>query len=377
MNAKPRRKSPEWVWTPYSEPEKLAGRGRAPEGRDLEFTDALAIMASITYYAAQARLSAREMYVLNAVVQETLRWQRVGWWSGTHTYLAEFTGMDPKRHGEHLKTLAAKGFIVYEPGTSKGDGAGHRQTNSRIRVRIPSTWAMWKDGSWRRDIADDGPEPDDDISFADLDIRFSVASGVAGEVPYSLDPVLGGPSAAETRSSVEAVPDDERARGNPAAPAANLVALDRAVQAVAVDERQVVTDPVDDVFSALTANVVLGPTPVMPPDEITECLMEIISTAEARESFERSGRRKEIEDGIRQLRHSHPKTSNAEVGYIVGRWAAERNLQNANFFHDFATRRVNDASAMVDQLVNHPPRGWVEVGITDAIEWKRSRAQER
>lgn len=134
------------VWEPYSE-TSAPPEGQRAEGRDMEMIESLAVLSAIHFFACRARLKPSEQDVLNAVLHHTVRYGKTGF-SASHGYLAKYTGYAPKTHGAPLKGLHEKGFITYRQGSPKKSATGHRHTQSTIRVRIPEGWEAFKDNTW-------------------------------------------------------------------------------------------------------------------------------------------------------------------------------------------------------------------------------------
>lgn len=143
-------------WQPYPETTSPPEGARA-EGREMEFVELLAVTSAVNFFACQARLKPTELYVLNAVMHHTVRYGNSST-RASHGYLAKYTGLAPKTHGAPLKGLAEAGFIEYRQGSPKKSGTGHRHTQSLIRVRIPEGWELFKDGSWVKRFANDEAE---------------------------------------------------------------------------------------------------------------------------------------------------------------------------------------------------------------------------
>lgn len=133
-------------WTPYLETD-APPEGQRAEGREMEFIELLAVMSCIQFQACRARLKPTEQNVLNAILHYTIRYGRTEL-RASHGYIAKYTGLAPKTHGLPLKGLDEKGFIEYRQGSPKKSATGHRHTQSLIRVRIPEGWEAFKDNSW-------------------------------------------------------------------------------------------------------------------------------------------------------------------------------------------------------------------------------------
>lgn len=166
-------------WTPYAETTQPPEGERAGEGRQMEMIESLAVQSAIFYFACRARLKPSEQDVLHAVMHHTIRYGRAEI-RASHGYLAKFTGYAPKTHGLPLKGLHEKGFIEYQKGSPKKSGSGHRHTQSLIRVRIPEGWEAFKDNSWLERFASE----DEGESSSPFEGRPPSESSAPGEGVY-------------------------------------------------------------------------------------------------------------------------------------------------------------------------------------------------
>lgn len=141
-------------WKKYAETTQPP-EGERAEGRDMEFIELLAVMSAIRFFASRARLKPSEQDILNAVLHYTVRYGRTQI-RASHGYLSKYTGYAPKTHGAPLKGLHEKGFIQYVQGSPKKSGTGHKHTQSLIRVIIPEGWEAFKDNGWLTRFASEG-----------------------------------------------------------------------------------------------------------------------------------------------------------------------------------------------------------------------------
>ena len=141
------------AWEPYPETSNPP-EGQRAEGRDMEMIESLAVTSAIHFFVCRARLKPSEQDVLHAILHHTVRYGHTEL-RASHGYLAKFTGYAPKTHGLPLKGLDAKGFIEYRQGSPKKSATGHKHTQSYIRVRIPEGWESFKDNSWVERFASD------------------------------------------------------------------------------------------------------------------------------------------------------------------------------------------------------------------------------
>lgn len=137
-------------WKPYSETSALPDRNDAAGGRDMSLLDSLAVMDAILYHSSNARLKGAEAAVLNSILHNTVRYGRLAPLRCSHRFLAAYSGVNEKRHGEPLKSLHEQGFIDYRKGMPTKDAGGHKNTQSEIRIRIPEGWQNFRDGSWNK-----------------------------------------------------------------------------------------------------------------------------------------------------------------------------------------------------------------------------------
>lgn len=122
----------------------------------MSLLDSLAIMDAILFHASHARLKGSESAVLNAILHNTARYGRLAPLRCSHRYLAVYSGVHEKRHGEPLKALHEQGFIDYRKGTPTKDAVGHKNTQSEIRLRVPKGWEGFRDGGWNKQSSRDG-----------------------------------------------------------------------------------------------------------------------------------------------------------------------------------------------------------------------------
>ena len=130
-------------WTPYAESDLREDQGNVrADDREASPLVAWAIYDAIMRQACDARLTQYEWATLQAIIHETLRYQRSIWtpWTGSLDHLNRWTRIGRGHISQALKRLASRGFITHVPGSPAKSAAGHKQTHTSIRLRVPAGW---------------------------------------------------------------------------------------------------------------------------------------------------------------------------------------------------------------------------------------------
>lgn len=417
-------------WNPYPETTKPP-EGERAEGRDMEFIELLAVMSAIQFFACRARLKPSEQDVLNAVLHHTVRYGRSSLLA-SHSYLAKFTGYGPKTHGAPLKGLHEKGFIEYKQGSPKKDASGHRHTQSKIRVRIPEGWEHFKDNSWVARFADGGdapfesrpPSESKDLGEGDLQQGLEspdLPDVETGEGLETQDPKVSNLQTPRSRNSgpygLES-PDLEGLEiGVP-----NGESLERGVLRRGVLSEETQPDPP-------TAEASLGATDVAHSPDASTAEPSPRSSSRPEESPERTsgsnegphltlvearnpelsegessaraaldsltrhvqdaGRKRltvercgEIISGCSNLIEADPEIEDQDLHYLLGLWAGDRALENANHLFSHMRRHKRHLSQVISDMEAQgggeaEPDEWLKVGIVHGQQKRAVRLAER
>lgn len=428
-------------WKPYSETTQPP-EGQRAEGRDMELIESLAVISAIQFFACRARLKPSEQDVFNAVLHHTIRYGHTEF-RASHGYLAKFTGYAPKTHGAPLKGLHEKGFIEYRQGSPKKSTTGHRHTQSLIRVRIPEGWESFKDNSWvERFTSDDsgdagggspfearppsesktsgeGERPKDGLETRDLvrsegletpdlvdpdgqKVSKLVTQRSRNSRPYGLETrdleglEFRGPEGLEIggtkrgdlkRGDLERGDLTGETQTDPLPAETSLGAPDVAQTGRASHEK-------------LTRSSSRPKGPKAPESETHLTLVEVHNPEEGDETSARAAlaaltrlvkaperrrltveRRDEIITGCTRLLEKDPDIEEPDLCYLLGLWAGDRALENANHLYTHMRRNKRHLAQLARDMESRG-RGddvdeWLKVGILHGQEKRAQRMAER
>lgn len=411
-------------WHPYAETTQPPSGARA-EGRDMEFVELLAVMSAIRFFACRARLKPSEQDVLNAVLHHTVRYGRTVLLS-SHGYLAKYTGYAPKTHGLPLKGLHEKGFIVYQQGSPKKDSSGHRHTQSQIRVIIPEGWEAFKDNSWVGRFANEGEtDPFENGSSSSKDageghlnegLETQDLHAVDSEGLETRDPKV---SNLQTQRSRNSRPDGLE---SPDLQGLEIGGTKRGVVNRGVLKREVLngktlTDPpsaeqklgaadAEQSHASMTAKTSppatsrpKGPeapssgSPLVLLNPRNPELNAETSAVAALGSLERhvkdAGRRRltterrdEIVTACTRLIETDPEIEDQDLHYLLGLWAGDRELGNANHLGEHMRRNKKYLSKFTRDMEANGrgeepvPDEWLKAGIVHGQQKRKRRIAE-
>lgn len=424
-------------WKPYTETAHPP-KGERAEGRDMEFIELLAVMSAIQFFASRARLKPSEQDVLNAVLHYTVRYGRTEL-RASHGYLAKYTGYAPKTHGAPLKGLHEKGFLEYQQGSPKKSASGHRHTQSLIRVRIPEGWESFKDNSWvdrfsSGDPGEDGPP---------FDSRPPAESQVSGEGDYppegleSRDPLVSHGDGLESRDPLKVsnlvtqwsrnsrpyglesrdheglefrgpkgleiggtkrgvLKREDLGRGDlpgetqPDPPLAEptLGAADAARESVTAKAKAPhpsSSRPKGPQAPERGAHLTLveAYSPEDGAEDSARAALDALErhvTAEGRKRLTVE-RRDEIITGCSRLIEKDADIETEDLHYLLGFWAGDRALENANHLYSHMCRHKRHLGQLAHDMESHgrgvDPDEWLKVGIVHGKQKRDARIAER
>lgn len=428
-------------WKPYPETTQPP-EGERAEGRDMEFIELLAVTSAINFFACRARLKPSEQDVLHAVMHHTIRYGRTEV-RASHGFLAKFTGYAPKTHGLPLKGLHEKGFIEYRQGSPKKSGTGHRHTQSLIRVRIPEGWESFKDNAWLERFASgdegessgspfegrppsessapgEGDYPKEGLESRDLpasegeglesrDPKVSnlVTQGSRISRPYGLESrdleglESRGPEGHEiggTKRGVlkrEVLKRGDLVRGaSDGEPPTDLPLAEQALGAADAAQESSTSRAKDNHPSsrpqgpkAPEGGTHLALVDAHNPEEsgetsartaLTSLLREVKDAGRRRLGAER---RDEIITGCARLIEADPEIEDQDLHYLLGLWAGDRALENANHIYSHMRRNKRHLSQFIRDMETMG-RGddsdlseWLRAGIVHGQKKRAARVQ--
>lgn len=419
-------------WTKYAETTQPP-EGERAEGRDMEFIELLAVMSAIRFFASRARLKPSEQDILNAVLHYTVRYGRTQI-RASHGYLSKYTGYAPKTHGAPLKGLHEKGFIEYVQGSPKRSGTGHKHTQSLIRVIIPEGWEAFKDNEWLTRFASQGEgesssgpfesrplseseapkggdHPKEGLETRDLpdasDSKVSklVTQRSRNSRPYGLETrdheglEIRGPEGLEIGGTKRGVLKRgvlERGDSN------GETQTDHPLAEQTLGATDVAHTSDDDDSETPPAPSSRHKGPKAPEDEKHLSLVETHTPEECAETSARAAldalartvttsgrkrltveRRDEIVTGCAHLLEKDSDIEAEDLHYLLGLWAGDRALENAN--HLFTHMRRNKRHlAQLAQDMEQGQKGdgidpveWLKVGIAHGQQKRNQRLAER
>lgn len=427
-------------WEPYPE-TNAPPEGQRAEARDMEMIESLAVLSAIHFFACRARLKPSEQDVLNAVLHNTIRYGRTEF-KASHRFLAKYTGYAPKTHGAPLKGLHEKGFITYRQGSPKKSATGHRHTQSLIRVRIPEGWEAFKDNAWVERFASDegsgdsspfegrppseskapgeGDRPGEGLESRDL----RVVEGLESRDPAaSTDPKVSnlvtrrsrnsrpyglesrdleglesrGPEGLESRGTKRGDlkrGDSERGdlsgetQPDPPLAEQTLGAADAAQgSAASKSKSQHPSSSRPEGPKAPDRGAHLSLVEAYSPEEGGET-----SARAALASLERhitqDGRKRltverkdEIITGCARLLEKDPEVEEEDLHYLLGLWAGDRALENANYLYSHMRRNKRHLGQLAHDMEARgrgtDPEEWLKVGIIHGQQKREARQAER
>lgn len=416
-------------WEPYPE-TSAPPEGQRAEARDMEMIESLAVLSAIHFFACRARLKPSEQDVLNAVLHNTVRYGRTEF-KTSHRFLAKYTGYAPKTHGAPLKGLHEKGFITYRQGSPKKSATGHRHTQSLIRVRIPEGWEAFKDNAWVERFASDegsgdsspfegrppseskargegdrpgeGLESRDLVASTDPKVSNLVTRRSRNSRPYGLESrdleglESRGPEGLESRGTKRGdLKRGDSKRGDLSGETQPDLPLAEQALGASGDARQSAT-------KAAKAQHPSSSRPQGPqaPDRGSHLtLVEAHNPEESGEGSARAAlaslerhitrdgrkrltveRRDEIITGCSRLIEKDSDIEAEDLHYLLGFWAGDRALENANHLYSHMRRNkrhLNQLARDMEAQGRGPdPDEWLKVGIVHGQQKRTARLAER
>lgn len=345
-------------WVPYKVSRAAPNRYDAEGDRDMSLLDSLAVRDAIERQANLAHLTEPERSTLSAILHETWRYGRLTA-TVSHSYLAVYANRGPRKMGEPLTSLRDKGFIDYSPGAPARSPEGHRQTHSKIRPLIPQGWEAFRDGGWRHAETDTTqpaelhPEP--------LGLRETKVS--ESEPSASRSPRGQGLGVREAKVSDSGAQSGRLNRGD----------QDGETRAGETNAPPLALRASETASEQLLRSPVLGSA--WQPHDITR-LLQASALPQAQVELT-SHRLIEISDGIAQMRSADPTVTDAEAVYLVGLWAGDRRLRNADHLADHASRHRGEAAGLAELLAAEPAGTWLAWGYKHGTEVRRARVAAR
>ena len=412
-------------WTPYNE-TATPPEGQRAEGRDMEMIESLAVMSAIHFFACRARLKPSEQDILHAVLHHTVRYGRTEV-RASHGFLAKFTGYAPKTHGLPLKGLHQKGFIEYQQGSPRKSASGHKHTQSLIRVRIPEGWEAFKDNSWVEQLAsgehadgdspfegppplkpatpeegdcpDDGHEIRDHVNAPTSKVTRFETQRSRDSRPYGHEIrdhkglEIRGPEGLEIRGTKRG----DLKRGDLSGETQADPPLAEQALGASADAQQSASNKTPHPRRSSSSR---PKGPKAPKSRGHLSLVEAYSPEDGHETSARAAlaalerhvtkdgrkrltveRRDEIITGCTRLLEKDPDIEAEDLHYLLGFWAGDRALENANHLYSHMRRSKRHlprvAQDMEERGQGDAPDEWLKVGIIHGQQKRTARFAER
>ena len=245
--------------------------------------------------------------------------------------------------GPPLKELADQGFIDYRGGDARGSAGGHSRTQSEITVRIPEGWERYRS-------VIEGRSSDEALDFDGLEgDTANLTESVSYRSPIRRD------STAETHRNDEVAERGNLTKSVPLKGRGDFPSPKGSKTGTLLPPDRKADGP-----SGVDLDLVAQDLESVTPDQAVELLRKMLSE-DGRKVLD-PHRRAELSAELVKFGDRTPDASVTETLYLMGYWAGNRRLKNANFACENMLRN-REKTPVLEELLPLALRDVIGLGL--------------